>query len=231
MRGEHHVHLSRRLPHDGLSPHARGTYVGQIDCRAGYRFIPACAGNISADGKPTAVYPVYPRMRGEHVDLPIWPISAHGLSPHARGTCTAIALVTTAIRFIPACAGNMLGITPERAKEFGLSPHARGTFMHSLKKLRYWRFIPACAGNILADRIPSSMMTVYPRMRGEHVCLVVTKRIVEGLSPHARGTLLRIHSLSLSCRFIPACAGNILLMISIQDNELEEPRKSTEFMS
>ncbi|ENC59934.1 hypothetical protein ECP02999175_3090 [Escherichia coli P0299917.5] len=59
-RGEHF---------DGLSPLARGTLrIAHADNRA-RRFIPAGAGNTSAENRSIAPTSVYPRWRGEHINV------------------------------------------------------------------------------------------------------------------------------------------------------------------
>ncbi|CBY97108.1 hypothetical protein SENTW_3027 [Salmonella enterica subsp. enterica serovar Weltevreden str. 2007-60-3289-1] len=113
---------------------------------------------------------VYPRWRGEHTDITEKIRKGLGLSPLARGTQNMLREPHHAHRFIPAGAGNTVGIPsfvvslpvyPRwRGEHFllliaighhtGLSPLARGT------QIRYWqyssrtRFIPAGAGNTYA---------------------------------------------------------------------------------
>ena len=71
------------------------------------------------------------------------------------------------MRFIPACAGNALGVsavvvvsaahprvcrerppaTSRNPRRYGSSPRVQGTLMADEQKLGINRFIPACAGN------------------------------------------------------------------------------------
>ncbi len=52
------------------------------------------------------------------------------------------------------------------------------------------------------------LRTVYPRWRGEHPAGMCRVQLDAGLSPLARGTLVRLMQGILSERFIPAGAGN-----------------------
>ncbi|EMV88777.1 hypothetical protein EC2865200_3106 [Escherichia coli 2865200] len=65
-RGEHRSSHYFPFFFDGLSPLARGTLrIAHADNRA-RRFIPAGAGNTSAENRSIAPTSVYPRWRGEH---------------------------------------------------------------------------------------------------------------------------------------------------------------------
>ncbi len=131
-------------------------------------------------------------------------------------------------RFIPAGAGNSHGIWQTsstctvyprwrgeldskpvtRTHQPGLSPLARGTHV-----TRHWtaettRFIPAGAGNSSSSLPNPSVVTVYPRWRGELMGLKDASPSGGGLSPLARGTHRSYTRSSNAARFIPAGAGN-----------------------
>ena len=106
----------------------------------------------------------------------------------------------------------------------GSSPHARGTRNHLLLKLRRLRFIPACAGNARAAAVLLSTRTVHPRMRGERCRLVDGLETLAGSSPHARGTQRDALNLAVARRFIPACAGNALLLVVALPASAVHPR-------
>ena len=96
------------------------------------------------------------------------------------------------LRFIPACAGNTLGkefdgfrvaVHPRLCGEHssiiaspcscnGSSPPVRGTPSHCLEARQRPRFIPACAGNTLMFDAHGSLLTVHPRLCGEHANLI-----------------------------------------------------------
>ncbi len=179
----------RIFPRYGLSPLARGTLTTRLPVVSSMRFIPAGAGNTSGLSLRIMQSPVYPRWRGEHLARPRTNNTASGLSPLARGTRRQCQATRVAKRFIPAGAGNtslavvragwdavyprwrgehvFWSIWPE--PRFGLSPLARGTRNRTRKSLAGNRFIPAGAGNTSRDRFSVSLVTVYPRWRGEHV--------------------------------------------------------------
>ena len=148
-------------------------------------------------------------MRGEHFCRPEETPAEDGSSPHARGTPAIISAALTALRFIPACAGNtrcrlmMRSVIPvhprmrgehalnsmPRSAASGSSPHARGTRFSGKSYGWRIRFIPACAGNTLYPKSHAFLRPVHPRMRGEHIGQEVNAREQVGSSPHARGTL------------------------------------------
>ncbi len=131
----------------------------------------------------------------------------NGLSPLARGARHSQADPATALRFIPAGAGNTPASSVYSARSpvyprwrgehfsnlkpvgslFGLSPLARGTQSNRYFKWPAVRFIPAGAGT--------------PRRLAQ-------QSRPRGLSPLARGTLISFDDFIAEERFIPAGAGN-----------------------
>ncbi|GKV81257.1 hypothetical protein PEC106664_20310 [Pectobacterium carotovorum subsp. carotovorum] len=188
-RGEHSLFPVTKLKTIGLSPLARGTLT-EIS-RAGYiyRFIPAGAGNTISAIPFHCHCAVYPRWRGEHVQVFDPDRCAGGLSPLARGTHVAASDTNHLHRFIPAGAGNTrklnAGDTSEAVyprwrgehnmdvtidhPDDGLSPLARGTHVLLVKQNNADRFIPAGAGNTISLLTLNSSSSVYPRWRGEHL--------------------------------------------------------------
>ena len=90
----------------------------------------------------------------------------------------------------------------------GSSPHARGTPSTCYGKDGFPRFIPACAGNASGAFDDVQILAVHPRMRGERMVPTGCVAVVDGSSPHARGTPGSWVLMTLGFRFIPACAGN-----------------------
>ncbi len=72
----------------------------------------------------------------------------------------------------------------------GLSPLARGTLPWPAELTSAGRFIPAGAGNTLNSHVAVAVSAVYPRWRGEHQEALLTRTVMLGLSPLARGTLI-----------------------------------------
>ncbi len=152
----------------------------------------------------------------------------NGLSPLARGARHSQADPATALRFIPAGAGNTALLCRSRSvptvyprwrgehgnrslnstPASGLSPLARGTHLSPYEFYAPSRFIPAGAGNTASHSIRWFSMTVYPRWRGEHVTWRRPAIDFSGLSPLARGTLEPVFLSARNVRFIPAGAGN-----------------------
>ncbi len=151
-----------------------------------------------------------------------------GSSPLARGTPEFVLLVLLFPRFIPAGAGNTIGETsgsvvtavhPRWRGEhrqfkllarpgYGSSPLARGTRIQSKTSKIFNRFIPAGAGNTRCCWCRRRSSAVHPRWRGEHVFRLFAEADAYGSSPLARGTPASRRATALSCRFIPAGAGN-----------------------
>ncbi len=168
----------------------------------------------------------------------------HGSSPHARGTHRSPEPSITVARFIPACAGNARSrgrpgvsdpVHPRMRGErrrvsspccapAGSSPHARGTPHTLVAHLVEQRFIPACAGNAPCGARARHETAVHPRMRGERSCWGFRRSTRSGSSPHARGTLEISLEMTARERFIPACAGNALRLISILRARSVHPR-------
>ncbi len=156
------------------------------------------------------------------------PRQSDGLSPLARGTPNIIQGINNYRRFIPAGSGNtQRSQTPEmeipvyprwrgehpcsvelKPGLIGLSPLARGTRRRRKFLLPEARFIPAGAGNTCPVRQSSTIISVYPRWRGEHPMGIRYDNTVCGLSPLARGTRQVVRALPPEMRFIPAGAGN-----------------------
>ena len=94
----------------------------------------------------------------------------------------------------------------------GLSPLARGT-LHGVGFLFDGRrFIPAGAGNTYIRAKNKATATVYPRWRGEHPLPVIQLHCQCGLSPLARGTRCCDYCIWRGPGFIPAGAGNTLVL-------------------
>ena len=74
------------------------------------------------------------------------------------------------------------------------------------------RFIPACAGNTTYRNAGSTVEAVHPRVCGEHAGSLTALVAVSGSSPRVRGTHPRSAQPARPHRFIPACAGNTMVL-------------------
>ena len=108
----------------------------------------------------------------------------------------------------PRIRGEHFGISPLYAGLPGSSPHMRGTPSSPGGNSQHERFIPAYAGNTGPGVCFVVMLTVHPRIRGEHHAYYGRRRSIRGSSPHTRGTLERRRRAGSPGRFIPAYAGN-----------------------
>ncbi len=215
-------------PGNGSSPRLRGTLV--VVCSLGIiaRFIPAFAGNTTLWSSSSFSCLVHPRVCGEHGRATDEETTHYGSSPRLRGTHTFHLFPFGEDRFIPAFAGNT---RPSRARRrrrsvhprvcgehrpvhrqgacgVGSSPRLRGTRAWCRSRRPDRRFIPAFAGNTSASATCLSIVTVHPRVCGEHECFCTNHCPHIGSSPRLRGTPKLISINQLSCRFIPAFAGN-----------------------
>ena len=212
-RGEHTAVDPVFIGLNGSSPLARGTRQ-RVSC-------------------VTQVCAVHPRWRGEHrltgqghanglwfipagagnTGSPVKAMrTASGSSPLARGTPRPGCLPAPLKRFIPAGAGNTPSIPATRCSSAGSSPLARGT-LHFLSSLRSTsRFIPAGAGNTPLVSVSSATRAVHPRWRGEHGGFNEICHVGAGSSPLARGTRRAPSAVGVDQRFIPAGAGNTVIL-------------------
>ena len=155
-----------------------------------------------------------------------------GSSPRGRGTRDVHGYEATQRRFIPAWAGNTFGCrtrAPSRAvhprvggehqtceqskfQRIGSSPRGRGTPSQKTMKLMHTRFIPAWAGNTPLYLASHKIGTVHPRVGGEHPGPGGDVDLKYGSSPRGRGTRIGRYQSCICNRFIPAWAGNTVLI-------------------
>ena len=231
--GEHFHGAAPKPPESGSSPRLRGTFRYASRIALLPRFIPAPAGNIRDEPTRATGDPVHPRACGEHCSNPSHQPSMLGSSPRLRGTCTARQRLRVSERFIPAPAGNIssglptsasVSVHPRACGEHrsekmyirfgsGSSPRLRGTCRSAGRRVALSRFIPAPAGNILVFRGPCNREPVHPRACGEHGAATMTVKQHHGSSPRLRGTSPRSQRKGYYIRFIPAPAGNIMVLV------------------
>ena len=106
----------------------------------------------------------------------------------------------------------------------GSSPPTRGTRHCRDRPADRRRFIPAYAGNTEKQRLHRLGNAVHPRVRGEHIFLVVNINHCVGSSPRTRGTPdINGHCLP-RYRFIPAYAGNTSTVVQPRPAAPVHPR-------
>ncbi len=208
----------------GSSPPTRGTLSPACIGPSDSRFIPAHAGNTTANEVLNAKHSVHPRPRGEHVSVEYWGTAHHGSSPPTRGTRAERSVHALDDRFIPAHAGNTRrNWRPRRCTP--VHPRPRGEHdQRGGKALPRDRFIPAHAGNTTPSRRTRTSATVHPRPRGEHAISDIAPNTSAGSSPPTRGTHLAFEPFPTLERFIPAHAGNTMVPCSTQPTKTVHPR-------
>ena len=227
VRGGTNAKSQRAVGDTGLSPRARGNPEGIVGSVPRCRSIPACAGEPRRLRRRNSQLRVYPRVRGGTLINSPMPAQGGGLSPRARGNRCRAQSGRLPARSIPACAGERsAGAGAERltrvyprvrggTKPFnvqpadgtGLSPRARGNHRSRRQQDVALGSIPACAGEPAAPAPAVRRLAVYPRVRGgtrERVQMSLEQR---GLSPRARGNLMRSCLRREMLGSIPACAG------------------------
>ena len=131
----------------GSSPRGRGTLSGQPRRIRASRFIPAWAGNTPSSAESRAVWTVHPRVGGEHAVFSRVSSRLDGSSPRGRGTLGDSEAAASALRFIPAWAGNTI---------------------NAALSLKLITVHPAWAGNTRGDLRRGAGKSVHPRVGGEH---------------------------------------------------------------
>ena len=249
--GEHSNLNSSDILLNGSSPRGRGTLIDGDQRRRQDRFIPAWAGNTLQCGSGCPVAPVHPRVGGEHTAIAKNTVCISGSSPRGRGTRQCSRAAGTAIRFIPAWAGNTSPsmrrgryspVHPRVGGEHrhiftthkgldGSSPRGRGTLADPDGSGRNRRFIPAWAGNTCTWGFPLTLRTVHPRVGGEHEVVEQIAGEHNGSSPRGRGTLPACEAREQRVRFIPAWAGNTELSACASEESSVHPRVGGEHSS
>ena len=105
-RGEHVIHHWGVDGQRGSSPLARGTPAIELATNYVTRLIPARAGNTGVVNAIRWIGEAHPRSRGEHMTAIYQDGKIHGSSPLARGTLATVQEFLSALRLIPARAGN-----------------------------------------------------------------------------------------------------------------------------
>ena len=187
---------------------------------------------------------VHPRVCGERRSHMAANLYATGSSPRVRRTHAYAPDDDSALRFIPACAGNAVPWNarypqwsvhprvcgerppPEDDEESGAgsSPRVRGTPGRRDLKMQLLRFIPACAENAIPLRPNDSNTAVHPRVCGERLGAISFHDSANGSSPRVRGTLRRAPRWRGMGRFIPACAGNAARLLYAASRPAVHPR-------
>ena len=171
--------------------------------------------------------PDHPRACGANCRCCSMFCTVSGSSPRMRGKLITAPVLSSAIRIIPAHAGQTfvigargLGKTDHpracganaaagriRTLRRGSSPRMRGKQGGRRKLEREIRIIPAHAGQTRALARPDQRRTDHPRACGANLIVFGVVHTHLGSSPRMRGKLARPCTSSADLRIIPAHAG------------------------
>ena len=211
----------------GLSPRVRGNRRRCGRTCPGRRSIPACAGEPLPLPLGNVSPRVYPRVCGGTGKRGCEYMMSPGLSPRVRGNHVPGRMAVGGNRSIPACAGEPSGLRRACLSGSvyprvcggtflimlwliiyaGLSPRVRGNLHRPLWRGLSAGSIPACAGEPTSSPANGLSWTVYPRVCGGTLWLIIYALAMAGLSPRVRGNLYQARRGSRTSRSIPACAG------------------------
>ena len=106
IRGEHITRAGRLRPPCGSSPHTRGAPDRRQARQPRHGIIPAYAGSTRMNSSKMRVPTDHPRIRGEHLRVPLSIHCFLGSSPHTRGAPGRRLALVLRIGIIPAYAGS-----------------------------------------------------------------------------------------------------------------------------
>ena len=208
------------------------------------QIIPASAGNTPLSVDPEGRCQDHPRIRGEHGHVVKLMLTPLGSSPHPRGTLGGEIGMLMSVRIIPASAGNTSGSRNPRGGKWdhprirgehtdprfsvtlfsGSSPHPRGTPHAGRRSKDRRRIIPASAGNTFPETQAPPGPQDHPRIRGEHNVRFPSGSLIQGSSPHPRGTPAHASQKISFAGIIPASAGNTKLGDERSKRQGDHPR-------
>ena len=191
----------------GLSPRGRGNRWLLWIKNETERSIPAWTGEPQGPNPRRCIHPVYPRVDGGTPPQVTADSAMSGLSPRGRGNLVRMRQLIVSRRSIPAWTGEpgraqamfkakwvyprvdggtMCGVIALPAGA-GLSPRGRGNHRRRIPADRRQRSIPAWTGEPLFEGIPAHATTVYPRVDGGTLSILLFHHRKMGLSPRGRG--------------------------------------------
>ncbi len=145
-------------------------------------------------------------MHGQPAFQHIWFIPARAGNRPASHIRSATAPVH------PRACGEQFGGWGEGADTIGSSPRVRGTGLMVFLMQSRQRFIPARAGNSQNCQARGLTSTVHPRACGEQGLRLARVAVRAGSSPRVRGTVILLAGGFGGVRFIPARAGNRIVI-------------------
>ena len=109
-------------------------------------------------------------------------------------------------------------------RALGSSPHTRGA--PTAVPRWFWRpgIIPAYAGSTTPSTCSACPSADHPRIRGEHILLILSLSETAGSSPHTRGARGASDSIPVDRRIIPAYAGSTCMPEGSRKLTRDHPR-------
>ena len=111
----------------------------------------------------------------------------------------------------------------------GSPPLARGILQLPEGVDKKLGITPACAGNTRQYSPTHRTRQDHPRLRGEYKLKNISRCILVGSPPLARGILDVIKRSACACGITPACAGNTLNYSRLQKRSRDHPRLRGEY--
>ena len=167
---------------------------------------------------------VHPRLRGELAFNDVDRLKNDRFIPAYAGNSLCRILENYSDTVHPRLRGELLHLRSTTVGRAGSSPLTRGTQLSLLPLLMPSRFIPAYAGNSRRKGPSCISYTVHPRLRGELHRLANLNHQNPGSSPLTRGTHTKKIYTNSEIRFIPAYAGNSMLVQTARGSESVHPR-------
>ena len=211
--------------------------------------IPALAGNTTPPPGSWSPARDHPRSRGEYFDFEGVGMRNFGSSPLSRGIRLGSILRSSAVRIIPALAGNTAPASrarrsqqdhPRSRGEYpleadlpcgykGSSPLSRGIHAAMAALSEEAGIIPALAGNTAGVCQLSTGTWDHPRSRGEYTPFPESKPLWQGSSPLSRGIQCDQEQVARERRIIPALAGNTSSAVVMIMDRGDHPRSRGEY--
>ena len=168
-----------------------------------------CGGTFPAFHRDGRLAGLSPRVRGNHC-AGVSPVSAVRSIPACAGEPRIMPIIRAIDRVYPRVCGGTFACKMPRLPVQGLSPRVRGNPARAGVQWQQRGSIPACAGEPRENTPPLYGIPVYPRVCGG------TKRpwrgcmVFQGLSPRVRGNPTFGIFINAPPGSIPACAGEPL---------------------
>ena len=228
----------------GSSPRVRGK-PGSCRCSGRHRrIIPARAGQTQWREPEHNAPADHPRACGANSNKGSATVSASGSSPRVRGKRERVGGDGTAMRIIPARAGQTTSrtrtacSTPDHPRACGAnhspvercsamsgsSPRVRGKPPLAVSLHGPRRIIPARAGQTVHTVTPPSKIPDHPRACGANADPDRMRRAVAGSSPRVRGKRHIVVVFERDIRIIPARAGQTVANASKAPGQTDHPR-------